>query len=380
MPSSFGIYFHWPFCAAKCPYCDFNSHVRSEVDHDLWREALLTDLRNQAGTTDRIPVTSVFFGGGTPSLMEPSTVEALLAEVSRLWPTDDTLEVTLEANPTSVEAVKFQDFRNAGVNRVSMGIQALNDPDLKALGRMHTACEALAAFDIARGDFERVSFDLIYARQNQTFENWEAELSRAIGLSVDHLSLYQLTIEAGTRFGDMYARDKLHGLPDDALSADMYDLTQALCRSAGMAAYEVSNHARSGLECRHNLTYWRYDPYLGVGPGAHGRVLLEEKRSETQSFLRPEAWIDAVHEKGVGTKITRELSASDQATEYALMSLRLTEGMNLDRFRVLNGEPLDQSKIDDLISQELVTLNAGRLATTQTGTRVLNSVLQFLLL
>lgn len=377
--AGFGIYIHWPFCAAKCPYCDFNSHVRPAVDHSAWKEALLSDLRAQADTTDRKMVTSIFFGGGTPSLMEPDTVGALIDEISRIWHVANDLEITLEANPTSVEAGRFRAFRSAGVNRISMGIQALNDRDLKALGRMHSVSEAIAAFDVARETFDRISFDLIYARQNQTLAEWEAELSRAIDLAVDHLSLYQLTIETGTRFGELYDRGKLRGLPTDGLAADMYDLTQEICDRAGMSAYEISNHAQDGSKCRHNLTYWRYGPYLGIGPGAHGRLLKDQDRWETVSYSNPEAWLNAVETNSHGLKSKEQLSGADAGTEYALMCLRLSEGLELSRFKELAGGPLPSVKIDDLISQEFLNKDGDRIKATAKGRPVLNSILQELL-
>ena len=375
----FGIYIHWPFCAAKCPYCDFNSHVRKAVDHGVWRESLLSDLRYQSEKTERQEVTSIFFGGGTPSLMEPETVGALIDEVSRIWQVSNDLEVSMEANPTSVEADRFREYRLAGVNRVSMGIQALNDTDLKALGRMHSAKEAMAAFEVARDHFERISFDLIYARQNQSALDWERELSAALDMAVDHLSLYQLTIEAGTRFGDLYDRKMLRGLPSEGLGAELYEITQDLCGDSGMPAYEVSNHAREGSECRHNLTYWRYEPYLGVGPGAHGRNLRDGQRYETVSLSNPEAWLQSVQETGSGVKTDEALSGEEAGTEYALMCLRLSEGLSLERFERLSGRRLDPSKILDLISQELVSLEGDRLRTTSKGRPVLNAILAELL-
>ena len=375
----FGIYIHWPFCAAKCPYCDFNSHVRKSVDHEEWCAALLTDLKHQAEKTEGREVTSIFFGGGTPSLMDPATVGALIDEVSRIWHVANDLEVSLEANPTSVEADRFRAFRLAGVNRVSMGIQALNDPDLKALGRMHSAKEAMNAFDVARSHFERISFDLIYARQGQSALDWEKELNTALEMAVDHLSLYQLTIEAGTRFGDLYDRNMLKGLPSANLGAELFEITQDLCADHGMAAYEVSNHARADSECRHNLTYWRYEPYLGIGPGAHGRNLRGNQRFETVSLSNPEAWLRSVQEKGSGVKTDVSLSEEDTGTEYALMCLRLSEGLSLEKFKGLSGRHLNTSRIDDLISQELAFLEGDRLKTTSKGRPVLNAILAELL-
>ena len=261
----FGLYIHWPFCQAKCPYCDFNSHVVAKIDQKAWQSAYLSEIERVGAETEGRVLRSVFFGGGTPSLMDPSVVDAILTKVRATWPIANDIEVTLEANPTSVEAGRFQGFRDAGVNRVSMGIQALNDRDLKALGRLHTASEAMAAFEIARGAFDRVSFDLIYARQGQSVQAWEAELKQALTLAVDHLSLYQLTIEEGTAFGDRFAAGKLRDLPDDDRAADMFALTQGICSDAGFQSYEVSNHARSGCESIHNKIYWRYGDYAGIG-------------------------------------------------------------------------------------------------------------------
>ncbi|NNE52265.1 MAG: coproporphyrinogen III oxidase, partial [Sulfitobacter sp.] len=274
----FGLYIHWPFCEAKCPYCDFNSHVSQQIDQLAWRDAYLAELKRGAAETKRRVLNAVFFGGGTPSLMDPDVVAEVIAEIRHLWPLANDLEITLEANPGSVEAGRFAAYRQAGVSRVSMGIQALNDADLKRLGRIHTVQEALAAFDIARNRFERVSFDLIYGRQEQTLKNWEAELKQALSMAIDHLSLYQLTIEQGTAFGDRYARGKLRGLPNEDLGADMYTVTQEICGQMGFPRYEVSNHARPGAESRHNLIYWRYGDYLGIGPGAHGRLSLHGRK------------------------------------------------------------------------------------------------------
>ena len=289
----FGVYVHWPFCETKCPYCDFNSHVRGRgVDQARYAAALAREIATTAERIDDRNAQTVFFGGGTPSLMEPRVVGAILDAIHRTWPTTNDMEVTLEANPTSVEAARFADFRVAGVNRVSMGIQALNDADLHALGRLHTAAEGLAAFDIARRTFDRVSFDLMCGRQNQSLAEWEAELTRALALDLDHLSLYQLTVEPGTAFGDRYDAGKLPGLPSDDLSADLYALTQEMCADAGLRRYEVSNHARDGAESRHNLIYWRYGDYVGLGPGAHGRLTLDGMRVSTEQARMPKAWLD----------------------------------------------------------------------------------------
>ncbi|HDR29144.1 radical SAM family heme chaperone HemW, partial [Rhodovulum sp.] len=277
----FGLYVHWPFCLSKCPYCDFNSHVAASIDMGEWQRAYLSEIRRIGAETGPRTLTSVFFGGGTPSLMAPDLVAAILDTVRATWPCANDMEVTLEANPGSVEAGRFAGYRDAGVGRVSLGVQALNDADLGRLGRLHSAAEARAAFDIARNTFERVSFDLIYARQDQLLADWQAELGQALALGVDHLSLYQLTIEPGTAFGDRHARGGLRGLPDDDRAADMYLATQEICAAAGLPAYEVSNHARPGAESRHNLIYWRYGDYAGIGPGAHGRLTLDGRRWAT---------------------------------------------------------------------------------------------------
>jgi oxygen-independent coproporphyrinogen-3 oxidase len=376
----FGVYVHWPFCLAKCPYCDFNSHVaRQAPDQGAWAAALIAEIRATAGQTGPRAVSSVFFGGGTPSLMDPATVGAIIDAIASVWTLEADCEITLEANPTSVEAGRFAGYAAAGVNRVSMGVQALNDPDLKALGRMHSAAEARAAFDIARARFDRVSFDLIYARQGQSLAAWEAELRAALGMAVDHLSLYQLTIEAGTRFGDLHARGRLRGLPDDDASADMYDLTQDLCETAGMPAYEVSNHARPGAQSRHNRLYWRYGDYAGIGPGAHGRLTLDGARRATETLRAPAPWLTAVAGTPLGARSDTGLSAPDQAAEHLLMSMRLTEGVDLARHAALAGAPLDRARIAALEGMGMVRQQGGRLAATRAGRPVLNAVLRDLL-
>jgi oxygen-independent coproporphyrinogen-3 oxidase len=370
----FGVYVHWPFCAAKCPYCDFNSHVRAGVDQDRWRAALVAEVRSAAAEVPGRTVDSVFFGGGTPSLMPPATVAAVIAAIASAWRLAPGAEVTLEANPTSVEAGRFRAYRDAGVNRLSMGVQALNDPDLRALGRMHTAAEALAAFEVARGVFERVSFDLIYARQGQTLDAWRAELGRALVLAVDHLSLYQLTVEPGTRFGDLAARGRLRGLPGAGLAADMYLATQELCERAGLPAYEVSNHARPGTECRHNLIYWRYGDYAGIGPGAHGRLTREGTRSATAAVREPEAWLDAAPRAA-----RAPLTGPEQAVEMLMMGLRLREGVKPSRYAALAGRPLDACALAELTALGLLEEADGRIRTTAAGRPVLDSILKSLL-
>ena len=370
----FGLYVHWPFCAAKCPYCDFNSHVTQRVDHSAWRDALVGEIHKVAAQTQGRILNSVFFGGGTPSLMEPATVGAILDATQTAWPTANDLEITLEANPTSVEADKFRDFRAAGVNRVSMGIQALNDDDLRALGRLHTSVEALAAFDIARATFDRVSFDLMYGRQKQSLTQWESELSRALALGLDHVSLYQLTIESGTAFGDRYAAGKLRGLPDEDLSADMYALTQDICAAHGLARYEVSNHAVDGAESRHNLVYWRYGDYAGIGPGAHGRLTIDGQKRATEQARMPKAWLD-----GVKRETSETLSGQDQAVEFLMMGLRLSEGVDLRRYENLGGHALSEDKIAHLRDLGLVQRTGHQLNVTNQGFTLLNAVLRTLL-
>ena len=374
----FGLYVHWPFCAAKCPYCDFNSHVRRAVDQPRWRAALIRALESEAARTPGRRVDSIFFGGGTPSLMPPETVAAVIETASRLWTLSPDVEITLEANPTSVEAGRFRAYAEGGVNRVSMGVQALNDADLKALGRMHSIAEARAAFDIARGAFDRVSFDLIYARMGQTPQAWRAELREALAMAVDHLSLYQLTIEGGTRFADLYRLGRLR-IPDDDAAAAMYDVTQEECERAGLPAYEVSNHARPGAESRHNLVYWRYGDYVGIGPGAHGRLTLPGCRIATETLLAPEPWLDATDRDGTG--ITREtpLTGEEQASEYLMMSLRLAEGSDTARYAALGGVPLRADRIAELAQEDFLTYSGNILRATAKGRILLNALLGRLL-
>lgn len=374
----FGIYIHWPFCEAKCPYCDFNSHVSRSIDQAAWKTAYLSELNRYAVETQGRTVTSVFFGGGTPSLMNPDTVAAVIEEIRILWPTANDLEITLEANPGSVEAGRFVAYRDGGVSRISMGIQALNDADLKRLGRIHTVSEALAAFDVARNTFDRVSFDLMYARQNQSLRDWELELKQALTLSIDHLSLYQLTIEDGTAFGDRYAVGKLRGLPDEDLGADMFDLTQDVCGVAGMPAYEVSNHASDSAQSRHNLIYWRYGDYLGIGPGAHGRLTKDGKRHATICYSNPKRWLDAVS-ANEAEKSRELLTRDDEATEFLLMGMRLREGIDLDRYSSLTQKPLNMRAITHLSDIGMVTTSKDRLIVTDQGFRVLNSVISEML-
>lgn len=372
----FGLYVHWPFCQAKCPYCDFNSHVSRTVDHDAWLRAYVAELDRAAAHTPGRVLNSIFFGGGTPSLMHPDTVAAVIDTARKHWPFANDIEITLEANPGSVEAGRFAGFRDAGVNRVSMGIQALNDPDLRRLGRIHTVSEAMTAFEIARKCFDRVSFDLIYARQDQTPQDWKNELKQALSMAIDHLSLYQLTIEDGTAFGDRYHAGKLRGLPDDDDAVQMYFDTQEICATHGLPAYEVSNHAIPGSESRHNLIYWRYGDYIGIGPGAHGRITLDGHRFATESPRNPQNWLKAAEQNAVQmTPLTRE----EQAQEYLMMCMRLGEGLDVDRFEQLSGNPLPQAKLDYLDELGMITVSDGRLNTTEQGRPVLNAVLRELL-
>lgn len=374
----FGIYIHWPFCEAKCPYCDFNSHVARHIDQAAWRRAYIAEIQRAAAETPGRVVNAIFFGGGTPSLMDPETVSEVIATIRKYWPTANDLEITLEANPGSVEAGRFAGYRDGGVSRVSMGIQALNDIDLKRLGRIHTTEEALRAFDVARNIFDRVSFDLIYARQDQSLEAWETELKQALGLAIDHLSLYQLTIENGTAFGDRYARGGLRGLPNEDLGADLYDLTQDITGSAGMNPYEVSNHARDGAASRHNLIYWRYGDYIGIGPGAHGRLTLNGARYATVCHSNPQRWLKDV-ETNAAEEPRERLSRRDQASEFLLMGLRLKDGIDPVRYAELAGEPLSPTAIQHLTEIGMITVAADRLIVSDQGFRVLNSVIETLL-
>ena len=373
----FGLYIHWPFCASKCPYCDFNSHVVASIDQRAWLDAYRLEIARVSAETGPRVLRSIFFGGGTPSLMDPEVVAGVIEAARAGWSFSNDLEITLEANPGSVERGRFAGYAAAGVNRLSMGVQALNDDDLRRLGRLHSVAEARAAFDVARACFGRVSFDLIYARQGQTREGWKAELREALGMAVDHLSLYQLTIEDGTAFGARAAAGKLKGLPDDDLAADMYLDTQDICSAHGLPAYEVSNHARPGAESRHNLVYWRQGDWAGIGPGAHGRLMLEGQRWATEAPRAPGAWLEAVR-RGSGELPRVPVPVMEQATEYLLMSMRLAEGMNVARYERLSGVPLPEVAVADLSALGLVELCQGRLRATATGRPVLNAILRAL--
>ncbi|MEN8837848.1 MAG: radical SAM family heme chaperone HemW [Celeribacter marinus] len=374
----FGIYFHWPFCQSKCPYCDFNSHVSGSVDQDAWGDAYLSEIDRVAAETSGRLVQSIYFGGGTPSLMAPSLVAKILDRVRLRWSLTNDVEITLEANPSSVEIRKFRDFRSAGVNRVSLGVQSLRDDDLRMLGRMHSVSEAKTAIDVAQSVFERTSFDLIYARQNQDLMAWETELAEGLAVANGHLSLYQLTIEQGTAFGDRYNAGKLRGLPDDDLGADMYFLTQDMTAAAGLPAYEVSNHAKPGLESRHNQIYWRYGDYAGIGPGAHSRLTINNQKRAIDTPLGPTQWLDQVAQVGHGEKTRLTLSATEQATEYLMMGLRINDGVSLARIESLHND-IFLHKIKNLQGDGLIEVNSGRLIVTDSGRPLINAIVKELL-
>ena len=372
---AFGIYVHWPFCKAKCPYCDFNSHVRqSGVDAMSFATALGTELRWFAERTKGRTVSSVFFGGGTPSLMPPQAVGHVLDTIGALWSVAPNVETTLEANPTSIEAENFRGYRAAGVNRVSVGVQALKDDDLKALGRQHSAQEALAAFRLAARIFPRVSFDMIYARPNQTAAEWRDELSQALTEQQGHMSLYQLTIEPGTAYFDLYERGRLV-TPSDDRAAELYDLTQELTEKAGLSTYEVSNHAVPGQESQHNLLYWRYGEYAGVGPGAHSRIADGDNRLALAAERHPETWRALVQSQGNGITTNTVVTPPEQASEYLLMGLRVSEGIDLDRYAALAGREIDSAKIAGMKSMGLIKRQGQRLMATADGRKLLNAVI-----
>ncbi|MDB5658590.1 MAG: putative oxygen-independent coproporphyrinogen oxidase [Cypionkella sp.] len=372
----FGLYLHWPYCESKCPYCDFNSHVASHIDQTQWQRAYLSEIDRLGRETQGRILNSVFFGGGTPSLMAPELVVAIIERIRATWPMSNDPEITLEANPGSVEAGRFRGFQQAGVTRISMGMQAMNDADLRRLGRRHTAEEARQAFEIARSCFDRVSFDLIYARQDQTLTAWREELGRALELAIDHLSLYQLTIEDGTAFADRFAKGGLKGLPSEDLSAEMFELTQELCEKAGLPPYEISNHARPGSESRHNLIYWRGGDYVGIGPGAHGRLTLLGTRWATEAPKSPALWLNMV-ERGMMPELPRSaLSAEEHGLEYLLMSLRLNEGLDLQRHRQISGTSLNPHRIKGLMDLGMINSDNDRLQATPGGRLVLNAVLR----
>ncbi|WBU65758.1 radical SAM family heme chaperone HemW [Paracoccus aerodenitrificans] len=374
--AGFGLYVHWPFCASKCPYCDFNSHVATSIDHTRWAEGYRREIARVGMETKGRVLRSIFFGGGTPSLMQPDIVSAVIEAAGQEWIFANDIEISMEANPGSVDAGRFAGYAQAGVNRLSLGVQALNDDDLRRLGRMHNLAEARRAFDIAKANFARVSFDLIYARQDQDLASWRTELTEALSMAVDHLSLYQLTIEDGTVFAARHKAGKLRGLPDDDVSADMYFETQDVLAAHGMPAYEISNHAAAGSESRHNLIYWRQGDWAAIGPGAHGRITDQlQDRYATVAEPMPEAWLDRVERLGSGDISAELLSQEEVATEYLLMSMRLAEGMDLTRFQAKGGK-LDEPRVSRLVSDGLVILDGDIIRATSEGCPLLNYVLR----
>jgi oxygen-independent coproporphyrinogen-3 oxidase len=376
MSSPFGIYVHWPFCAAKCPYCDFNSHVRAKIEESAWIDGIVRELEYTAALQGeaRPIVSTIFFGGGTPSLMSGTAVGTVLDTIARLWRRTNDLEITLESNPASADADRFADYRAAGVNRLSLGVQALNDPDLKMLGRLHNVEEAKRALNLAQKTFDRVSLDLIYARPDQTADGWRGELKEALSFGTEHLSLYQLTIEPATPFATLYKTGALV-IPDEDRAAALYEATQEMTEAAGIPAYEISNHARGGAEARHNLLYWRYGAYAGVGPGAHGRLDLNGKRFATSTERLPERWREKVLRDGNGLIEKSEISNSDAAREHLLMNLRLAEGVDLAAYRARWGSAPDAAHIAPLEEHGLVKCRGDVLTATPRGRLVLNSVI-----
>lgn len=372
----FGLYIHWPFCLSKCPYCDFNSHVRAKIDAEAWSKALRRELMTLSARLDRRPqLDSIFFGGGTPSLMPGFVVGDVIKEAERIFGFSPQIEITLEANPTSVEAQRFRDYRAAGVNRVSLGVQSLDDAELRRLGRLHTSEEALRAVDLAQSIFPRASFDLIYARPDQTLEQWQAELSRALAQGCTHYSLYQLTFEEGTPYFEAMKRGLIKPL-DDETSAELYEATQSVMEQAGVPAYEVSNHARPGEESRHNLVYWRYGDYLGVGPGAHSRVTVDGRRIASWTTRSPEGWRDIVEQRGEALSHWEVVDGVDQGKECLLMGLRLNEGVSRRRIETLLGRPLN---VACAAGAGMIAIDDDSLRATPRGRLVLNALIKELL-
>ena len=377
--AGFGLYIHWPFCQSKCPYCDFNSHVSSNIDHDAWTKAYLSEIsKNHRHSSEKI-LNTVFFGGGTPSLMPSKTIEAIINHILALWKTSNQLEITLEANPTSIDVSRFKEYKSAGVNRVSIGVQSLDDMSLKYLGRLHTGKDAITAVQTAQSIFDRVSFDLIYARQNQTIKDWEKELLSALSLGTKHMSLYQLTIEDGTVFGDRAKIGKLPGLPSEDLSADMYTLTQEIMSNNRLPLYEVSNHAFPGEESHHNLIYWRGGDFIGIGPGAHGRYYEGPKRKATVMTKSPNKWLSQIDKVGHSAEPTTILSKSEEALEYLMMSARLVEGTDLKFLESLDLNLVKHKNIKSLIELGLILIKNERIILTPKGRPILNSVLSELI-
>ena len=373
--AGFGIYIHWPFCEAKCPYCDFNSHVSKKIDQKAWTNAYLREITNSYQYTSNMVLSTIFFGGGTPSLMYAETVHKIISHIKSLWKVSDNLEVTLEANPSSVETSKFTEYKSAGINRVSIGVQSLDNNSLKYLGRLHTSQEAISAIEVGKSTFDRVSFDLIYSRQHQSISRWEAELLSALSLGVTHISLYQLTIEDGTAFGDRLKIGRLPGLPSDDKSADMYNITQDIMADHGLPQYEISNHASLGEEAQHNLIYWRSGDYIGIGPGAHGRYHTNKQRLATVKTKEPNSWLTKVKKLGNGEESSSVLTKSDQALEYLLMSARLSEGVDLNFIKSLDLHIIDQDKLKSLIESGYIFTSKDRMFVTPSGRTVLNTIL-----
>ena len=382
MSDLFGIYIHWPFCKSKCPYCDFNSHVSDSIDHKRWVECYLKEIDHVAAMTQGRQVNSIFFGGGTPSLMQPETVTAIIDHIQKRWNIANDIEITLEANPTSIEAQKFQDFKLAGVNRVSIGVQSLRNDDLKFLGREHSADEAVKAIETAASIFDRYSFDLIYARPEQTVEQWREELSEALQYARGHLSLYQLTIEQGTPFYVQHARGDFR-IPEQDQAGEFYEVTQEILSEARMPAYEISNHASAGQESAHNLIYWRYGDYAGIGPGAHGRLTLDVTKYATRTHRAPDVWLDKVDKDGHGYHPFEEVTSSERLTEMMMMGLRLREGVELKNIEAETGQDwrmvLAQDKIQNLADEGLLILSKTHIMPTPQGMQRLNGLLSYLL-
>jgi oxygen-independent coproporphyrinogen-3 oxidase len=383
MPNSlFGIYIHWPFCKSKCPYCDFNSHVSNAIDHDQWAPAYLKEIDYIADMTKGREVTSIFFGGGTPSLMMPSTIEAILNHIHKVWNVAPNIEITLEANPTSIEAQKFKDFKTVGINRVSVGVQSLRDNDLKFLGREHSSAEAITALQLANNIFERVSYDLIYARPQQSIRDWSAELSEALKYANGHLSLYQLTIEKGTPFYVQEGRGDFR-IPEADQAGEFYEVTQQIMNGAGLPAYEISNHAAAGQESAHNLTYWRYGDYAGIGPGAHGRLTLEDNKYATRTHRAPDIWLKKAIKEGHGYHPFEEINNSERFIEMMMMGLRLCDGVSIENIEAEIGQDwrmvVAQDKLQHLIDESLLLLTKTHIKPTIDGMQRLNGVLSYLL-
>ena len=372
---SLGIYVHWPYCQSKCPYCDFNAYASADFDHRAWLNAYLRQLDSYFEETSDRTCASVYFGGGTPSLMDPQTVGGILDRIDSAWGFEEGHEVTLEANPSSSDAENFSSFRSAGVNRISIGVQSLRDDELRRLGRLHNAAEARSAFDAASSAFERTSIDLIYGRQHQSLDDWTKELEEALAWRSEHLSLYQLTIEPGTPFGAKQRAGRLPGLPDDDQAADMFVATGEICERSGYSQYEISNFAKPGSESRHNLLYWRYREFLGVGPGAHGRFATNGRMAATETHLSPSTWLGALAERGTGESMRTLISDSEQAKEYLLMSFRLAEGVDTRRYAHMNGAELDSETIERLAAEGLVEISEGFLRATDRGRLLLNAIL-----